>query len=180
MDEKSTPIESLHNQSDDSEVVNQILNKYNTLQNPPLQQQTELETNFENRNLNNEMYNINMDNSNVKQHYQKEMSRLKKTQQYEDGDEDDQNEDENEYEEEYEEYEVVENPLWKRVANDLRIPIIIFFLILFFFNPAFDKFLISKFSYFGNQYNECNTYGFLLKALIVSLLSYILIKYIKL
>ena len=32
MDDKSTPISSLNNKSDDSEVVNQILNKYNNLQ----------------------------------------------------------------------------------------------------------------------------------------------------
>jgi len=45
MDEKSTPIANLNNRSDDSEVVNEILNKYNHLQNTPSpsQQQTELE-----------------------------------------------------------------------------------------------------------------------------------------
>ena len=31
MDEKSTPISSLNNKADESEVVNQILNKYNNL-----------------------------------------------------------------------------------------------------------------------------------------------------
>lgn len=188
MDEKSTPIANLNNRSDDSEVVNEILNKYNNLQNAPLQappQQTDLEESFENRNLNNEMYNANMDNTSYKQHYEGEVQRVK-TQQYQQQPQQqmmqqpqDGNDDDNEYEE-YEEYEMVELPLWKRVVNDLRIPLIIFVLILFFFNPMFDKFLVSKVPYLGNQYNEANTYGFLFKALLVAVLSYILIKFVKL
>jgi hypothetical protein len=184
MDEKSTPIANLNNRSDDSEVVNEILNKYNNLQNSPSQsqQQTELENNFENRNLNNEVYNANMDNTSYKQHHESELQRVQQQhyqqQQYQQqlpqGGNDD-----NEYEE-YEEYEVLELPLWKRILNDVRIPLIIFFLILVFFNPTFDKFLILRAPYLGNQYNESNTYGFLFKALLVAVVSYISIKFIKL
>lgn len=186
MDEKSTPIANLNNRSDDSEVVNEILNKYNNLQNTPSQsqQQTELENNFENRNLNNEVYNANMDNTSYKQHYDGELQRVQQ-QQYQQPQQQYQQQlaqggdDDNEYEE-YEEYEVLELPLWKRILNDLRIPLIIFILILVFFNPTFDKFLILRVPYLGNQYNESNTYGFLFKALLVAVLSYISIKFIKL
>ena len=112
-------------------------------------------------------------------HYQKE---LKRTAEY-------QNKkiaqpiDENEYEDadEYEdEYEVVEIPLWKRVINEIRIPLFIFIFILTFSNCGFDKFLISKIPILGNQFNECNTYGILLKALLISIISYIFIRFIRL
>ena len=69
--------------------------------------------------------------------------------------------------------------LWKRILNEIRIPIFIFILVLVFFNCSFDKFLLNKVAFFGNQYNECNTYGFLLKAFLISLLSYLLIRFVR-
>jgi hypothetical protein len=75
MDDKSTPIESL-NRSDDSEVVNQILSKYNNLGNTDNGMQPinpnipQLEDKFENRNLNQEMFEHNSNNVAYKQHYE--------------------------------------------------------------------------------------------------------------
>ena len=178
MDEKSTPISSLNNKNDESEVVNQILTKYNNLQDgqtsiPPLNPNVQqMETDFENRNLNKEIYNLNSNNVAYQDHYQKEIQRTnpQQNQQYE--------QDDNQYEEDYDEYEVVEVPLWRRILNEIRIPFFIFIFILVFFNGSFDKFFINKVPFFGNQYNECNTYGFLLKAFLISVLSYLFIRFI--
>lgn len=178
MDDKSTPISALNNKSDDSEVVNQILNKYNNLQDgqtnipPPNQNIAQMEDQFENRNLNKEIYNLSGDNVAYKEHHQKEMQRISQQNQpqYE----------EEQYEEDYDEYEVIEVPLWKRIVNEIRIPFFIFLFIIIFSNCSFDKFLITKVPILGNQFNECNTYGFLLKALLISILSYIVIRFIRL
>ena len=182
MDEKSTPIANLNNRSDDSEVVNEILSKYNNLQDgqtniPPSNNNIpNMENQFENRNLNQEIYNINSENIQYDDHYKNELQRTKQQNNvynsYNDDDEDSSEEDE------YDEYEVVQVPLWKRVMNELRIPLYIFILILIFFNCTFDKTLIRYFPKLGNPFNECNTYGFLLKSIIISLISYILIKYL--
>jgi len=177
MDDKSTPISALNNKSDDSEVVNQILNKYNNLQDgqtnipPPNQNITQMEDQFENRNLNKEIYNLSGDNVAYKEHHQKEMQRIAQQNQpqYE----------EEQYEEDYDEYEVIEVPLWKRIVNEIRIPFFIFLFIIIFSNCSFDKFLITKVPILGNQFNECNTYGFLLKALLISILSYVFIRFIR-
>jgi hypothetical protein len=180
MDDKSTPIESL-NRSDDSEVVNQILNKYNNLGNtdatmPPINPNIpQMENKFENRNLNQEMYEHSSNNIAFKDHYEKEVKRVSKQNMqsnYED-------EDEQESVYEDDEYEIIEVPLWRRILNEIRIPIYIFIFIIVFNNCAFDKFLIKKIALLGNQYNECNTYGFLLKAFLISILSYLLIKFVR-
>ena len=74
MDEKSTPLSSLNNKPDDSDTVNQILSKYNTLQNNegtmPSKDSNipKMEEAFENRNLNSEMYKLKADNSQYAQH----------------------------------------------------------------------------------------------------------------
>jgi len=182
MDEQSTPIESL-NRSDETEVVNNILNKYNNLQDnsntnlPPLNGNIpQMERQFEDRNLNQEMYQHSSNNVAFKDHYEKEVKRVAKQnvpQNYEDDD------DASEQGYEDDEYEVIEIPLWRRILNEIRIPIYIFIFIIIFNNCAFDKFLIKKVPLLGNQFNECNTYGFLLKAFLISVLSYLLIKFVR-
>ena len=179
MDDKSTPIENLNNRSDDSEVVNQILNKYNNLQDntniPPLNPNIpEMENDFENRNLNKEMYNHRSNNVAFKEHYQNEMKRVTQHNNKNENEVDD-----NYEEEDYEEYEVVEVPLWRRILNEIRIPLFIFIFVIIFSNCAFDKQLIKRLPFLGNQFNECNTYGFLLKAVLISILSYLLIRFIR-
>ena len=174
MDDKSTPIESL-NKVDDTEVVNNILSKYNNLQDgqtsiPPLNNNIpQMEQQFEDRNLNQEIYNLNSNNIAYKDHYQKEIQRTSNMN----------NEDSEQYEDEYEEYEHVEIPLWKRILNEIRIPFFIFIFILLISNCTFDKFLLSKIPFLGNKFNECNTYGVLLKAFLISVISYIFIRFIR-
>lgn len=182
MDEQSTPIESL-NRSDETEVVNNILNKYNNLQDnsntnlPPLNGNIpQMERQFEDRNLNQEMYQHSSNNVAFKDHYEKEVKRVSKQNVkpvYDDED------DASEQGYEDDEYEVVEVPLWRRILNEIRIPIYIFIFIVIFNNCAFDKFLIKKVPLLGNQFNECNTYGFLLKAFLISILSYLLIRFVR-
>ena len=86
MDDKSTPISSLNNNvnvENDSGVVNQILNKYNNLQDsnqdmlpPPNKNITAMENDFENRNLNQELYNLKANNVQYKDHHDKEVQRV--------------------------------------------------------------------------------------------------------
>ena len=62
------------------------------------------------------------------QHYKNEQKRVSQyTKQDEEYDDDPS-------EEEYEEYEVVEIPLWKRILNELRIPLFILIIVVLFSN----------------------------------------------
>jgi len=187
MDEQSTPISSLNNRNDESQddnssVVSNILNNYNNLQEnnsgelPSLRPDlTKMENEFENKNMNQGIFQHSSNNVAYKKHYDSELDRVGKlNKKNEEQDEDDDDE-----EDEYEEYELVEIPLWRRLLNEFRIPLFIFIFILIFFNCSFDKQLIKRVAFLGNQFNECNTYGFLFKAFFVSLLSYLLIKFIR-
>ena len=183
-DEKSTPISSLNNKIDVTEVVNNILSKYNNLQDgqtsiPPLNSNIpQMEQQFENRNLNQEIYNLSSNNDAYNEHYQKEVQR---TSNIHNGQaQQNINNDDEQYEDEYEEYEYVEIPLWRRILNEIRIPFFIFIFILLISNCTFDKLLLGKVPFLGNKFNECNTYGFLLKAFLISVLSYIFIRFIRL
>lgn len=185
MDDKSTPIESLNNKTDDTEVVNKILSKYNNLQDGQTSISAlnnnipQMEEKFENRNLNKEIYDLNSNNDAYDEHYQKEIKRTTNLQNQnqknivEEYDEDQYDDDE------YDEYEIVEIPLWKKILNELRIPFFIFVFILLLSNCTFDKFLLSKIPILGNKFNECNTYGILSKAFLISILSYIFIRFIR-
>ena len=88
MDNQSTPIESLNNSQDDSQVVNQILDKYNTLQSggsgelPPLNPSIpNMEKQFDNRNLNAEVFNHSSQNIAYQNDYNNQMQRTKQFQQ---------------------------------------------------------------------------------------------------
>ena len=105
MDNQSTPIESLNNSQDDSQVVNQILDKYNTLQSggsgelPPLNPSIpNMEKQFDNRNLNAEVFNHSSQNIAYQNDYNNQMQRTKQFQQQQNM----QVQDDDEYEENYE------------------------------------------------------------------------------
>ena len=177
MSDKSTPIENLNNNSDDSETVNQILSKYNNIQDnpegtlPPIDNNvTKDEEKFENRNLNKEMYDINSDNTQYSNHYENEKQRTTNynNPQYED-DED----------ESYEEYEIEELPLWKKIINEVRIPILIFLAIFLVMNKRFDSLFLNRISKFVDQYNEVTHLGFIIKSLLTSIIAYLLIRFIR-
>tara|TARA_B110000037_G_C17096294_1_gene496103 strand:- start:44 stop:613 length:570 start_codon:yes stop_codon:yes gene_type:complete len=186
-DEKSTPISSLNNKPDESDTVNQILSKYNTLQENnnntiPSQDKNipEMEQKFESRDLNKEAYDLKADNTQYQQHAQSENQRLQQLntqeQKYENNIRDDEDYDDDES---YEEYEMEELPLWKKITNEIRVPLFIFLSILAVMSTYSNKMLISKVPFFGNEYNELNTKGFLVKAFICSLIAYILVRFIR-
>ena len=84
-DDKSTPLTSLNNKNDDSEVVNNILKNYDNLQNnpegslPPIDSNIQkMEQEFEDRDMNNSLYNMNSDNTQFKEHSDNEARRLQK------------------------------------------------------------------------------------------------------
>ena len=81
--------------------------------------------------------------------------------------------------EDFDEYEVEELPLWKKIVNEIRVPLFIFLMILVFMSSTMDKTLIQKLPMLGNQFNEINTKGFLLKALLCSLIAYVIIRFIR-
>jgi len=183
MDEKSTPLSSLNNKPDDTDTVNQILSKYNTLQNndgsmPPKDNNIpKMEKEFEDRNLNSEMYKLKADNSQYAQHQASEKQRINSMQQqqqqniqYEDDDDDDAS---------YEEYEMEELPLWKKIVNEIRIPLFIFLSILLVMSSYSNKLLVSKVPFLGNEYNDVNTMGFLLKAFVCAIIAYVLVRFIR-
>jgi len=178
MDDKSTPISSLNNHSNDNDALNQIINKYNPVSSgeselPPINPQiAQMEKKFENRNLNSEMYEHGS-NPIYEEHYKDEMQRIQKTKK---------NVYEKPVEEEYEEYEeyiIEETPLWKVILNQFRIPFFIFIFIVLFFNCTFDRKLIQMIPMLGTAFYECNTYGFLFKTFIVSILSYLFIYFVR-
>ncbi len=193
MGDKSTPISSLNNNLDESEIANRQIQQFNAnlgggfqqstplnqLQQsadiPPLNPQiTQMEQKFENRNLNQEIYGLNTSDITSAEHRRREMNRLR-NQQMEDDDEDEDEDDE----ELYEEFEQEDVPLWKKIINEVRIPLIVFLLAVIFFNCSFDKMMLRSIPMFGDQYNQCNNYGFLVKAFLVAVLSYVLILFIK-
>ena len=195
MDDKSTPISSLNNNIDESEIANKMIQQFssnlgggmqqttplNQLNQsadiPPLNPQiSQMEQNFENRNLNQEIYGLNTSDVNTAEHRRRELNRLRKQQMEDEDDEEDEDDDEDEL---YEEYEQEDVPLWKKIINEVRIPLIIFLLVIIFFNSSFDKMMLRNIPMLGDQFNSCNNYGFLVKAFLVAVLSYVLILFIK-
>ena len=181
-DTKSTPLSSLNNKPDESETVNQILEKYNNLENNgsiPAKDKNvpKMEEQFENRNLNNEMYNLKADNTQYAQHQENEKQRINNLNAQNQQQQNIQYEDEDD--ESYEEYEMEEVPLWKKIVNEVRIPLFIFLSIVLVMSSSSNKLLISKVPFFGNEYNDLNTMGFLLKAFICALIAYILVRFIR-
>ncbi len=177
MGDKSTPIENLNN-GDESNAVNQILSKYNDIQDnnsnevlPPIDSNiSQDEEKFENRNLNKEMYDINSDNTQFQNHYQNEKDRVSEynNPEYEDEDE-----------ESYEEYEIEELPLWKKILNEIRIPILIFLAIFIVMNKRFDSLFLNKLTKFVDQYGDLTHLGFLIKSVLASFVAYLLIRFIR-
>lgn len=178
-DDKSTPLANLNNKKDDSKVVNEILSKYNDLQEnndgtlPPADSNIpNMEKEFENRNMNDQLYNMSSDNTQFRDHSENEKRRIQTMNETP----------EEEYfsdDEDFDEYEVEELPLWKKIVNEIRVPLFIFLMILVFMSSTMDKTLIQKLPMLGNQFNEINTKGFLLKALLCSLIAYVIIRFIR-
>jgi hypothetical protein len=180
-DEKSTPISSLNNKPDESETVNQILSKFNSLQQenndtiPPQNPNiSRMEASFENRDLNKESYQRQSDGTQYAQHMNNEKYRMQQMQQQQQ-----QGNMEDDDDESYEEYEIEELPLWKKIMNELRVPVLIFVCIALIMPNSNNKFILGKIPFLGNEFNELTTLGFLLKALLCAIISYVLVRFIR-
>ena len=116
------------------------------------------------------MYEINSDNTQYQNHYENEKDRVNNynNPQFEDEDE-----------ESYEEYELEELPLWKKILNEIRIPILIFLSIFIVMNKKFDSLFLNKITKFVDQYGDVTYLGFLIKSLLTSFIAYLLIRFIR-
>ncbi len=187
----STPIDSLHDQTPhhiqdtDPNVANSILNKYNNMNIspnegyqgdlPPINPQIPMmEHDMENRNRNAQLEEMHYMNPLVHIEHQKQQQMIQQQMmeaQYQDDEEDDEDE-----------YEVIEtNPMWKKVLNEMRIVIFVLIMVLFIFNNHFNKLLTQIIPYLRlNSYSyDTNNLGSILKAFIVGIFSYLLIRFVK-
>jgi len=203
----STPISSLNSDSrdsrDDNKFVNKLMDKYVALEKneqmdvanmlmprpqpggemmdelPPLDRnQRNMEEKFENRDLNKDIFQLNAQDPILMRQFEQELQNSRnfiKSQNMLDAPEGNDEDDYDEYEEmEYEE------PLWRKILNEVRIPFVIIFYIFisFHINIGFDK-ILCRYPLLGNQHNQCYWTGTLLKAVMVGMLSYVTLRYIK-
>ena len=164
--DKSTPISNL-NLNDESPVVEKILKKFDNLQQTNSLDQ--LEKDFENRNITNEVYNHTVDNEAYKEHQEKEHRRVNQNRNVEP-----------EYEEVY--YEEVEEEYTENnnmFLKEIRPIIFVFIICIIIFNNSFNKLLMKNVSIFFNEYKECNILGLLFKSFLVAIIVYLLLKFFK-
>ena len=205
-DDMSTPISRLgsSDRRDSSRIASNIMDKYNSMNQMGQMEQSEMATNlmprplssgdilemppmdssirdleekFENRDVNQQLYEMNARDPVLVQQYNQQLKKsndLLRTQAQVD-----QPEGEEEYEE-YEDMEYEEEPLWRRWLNETRIVIFIVIFVTLFFNVNFgvDKYL-CKYSFFGNDNYDCNWKGVLLKSICVGLFSYLAIRFLR-
>jgi hypothetical protein len=136
-----------------------------------------MEERFENRDLNQNIYELNARDPILVQQYNQQ---LKKSGEFVRGQAPvNQMEGDEEFDYEYEDV-IEEEPLWRRWLNEARIVIFIVIFVTIFFNCNFgvDK-LLCRYSFFGNENNDCNWKGVLLKSILVGLLSYATIRFIR-
>ena len=164
--DKSTPISNL-NLSDESPVVEKILQKFDNLQQTNTMDQ--MEKDFENRNIINEVYNHTTDNQPYKEHHENENRRLQ--QQYAP---------QQEYEEVYyEEIEEEESGSHNKILHEIKPILIVFIACILIFNSTFNKLLLKNVQLFFNEYKECNVIGLVFKSILVAVIAYLLLKFIK-
>lgn len=205
-DDMSTPISRLgsSDRRDSSRIASNIMDKYNSMNQMGQMEQSEMATNlmprpqssgdilemppmdssirdleekFENRDVNQQLYEMNARDPVLVQQYNQQLKKsndLLRTQAQVD-----QPEGEEEYEE-YEDMEYQEEPLWRRWLNEARIVIFIVIFVTLFFNVNFsvDKYL-CKYSFFGNDNYDCNWKGVLLKSICVGFFSYLAIRFLR-
>ena len=63
--------------------------------------------------------------------------------------------------------------------NEFRVPVLIFICIALIMSNSNNKFILNKIPFLGNEFNELTTLGFLLKALICAIISYVLVRFIR-
>ncbi len=185
----STPLDQLDGDGGmmdaDPEMANSILSQFNEMNVspeggyhgdlPPINPEIPMmEHDMEQRNMNRELENMRYLNPVAHIEAQKQAAAAEaayyQQQQYEgDGDED--------VDDDY----VEPPPLWKKVLNEMRIVVFVMIMVLFLFNATFNKLLTTYVPYLRlNLYTyETTTLGTVLKALLVGVLSYALIRFVR-
>jgi hypothetical protein len=170
----------------DPEMANSILSQFNEMNVspeagyhgdlPPVNPEIPMmEHDMEQRNMNRDLENMRYMNPVAHIEAQKQAAALyQQQQQY---DQDDGDEDEEVYEDDYME----SPPLWKKILNESRIVVFVMIMVLFLFNSQFNKLLTTYVPYFRlNLYTyDTTTLGTVLKALLVGILSYLLIRFVR-
>ncbi len=188
----STPLsgdDHIQVQDTNPEIANSILDKFNNMNInmegsssggyegdlPPLNPQIPLmEHDMENRNMNAQLENMRYMNPIA--HIEAQKAALAQQQQQAQQQYDLQDDDEDDYE------PIIEKtPLWKKILNELRIIIFVTIMTLFLFNNHFNKIVTQYIPLFrlNNYTYDTNVLGSILKALLVGVLSYALIRTVK-
>lgn len=187
----STPLQSddyennsIQVQDANPDIANSILDKFNDMNIspnagyqgdlPPLNPEiASMEHDMEQRNMNAQLENMRYMNPVAHIEAQK-MAMAQQQMAYQNAQDDD--EDDDEYE------EIIEKtPLWKKILNELRIVIFVMIMTLFLFNNHFNKLVTQYVSLFrlNNYTYDMNILGTVMKALIVGIISYGLIRTVK-
>jgi hypothetical protein len=188
----STPLsgdDHIQVQDTNPEIANSILDKFNNMSInmegassggyegdlPPLNPQIPLmEHDMENRNTNAQLENMRYMNPIAHIEAQKAAAAAAQ-QQYE------HDQDEDQYEDDMYEDIIEKTPLWKKILNELRIVLFVMIMTLFLFNNHFNKFVTQYVPLFrlNNYTYDTNIFGTIVKALVVGILSYGLIRSVK-
>jgi hypothetical protein len=186
-DDYNTGSQSLPIQDTNPDIANSILDKLNNMNIsptpgyqgdlPPINPEIpSMEHDMEQRNMNAQLEQMRYMNpiQHIEAQKAQMMSRQQQQQDYENDDDDDDDEDQ---------YEIVveKNPLWKKILNELRIVVFITMMCLFLFNLHFNKLITQTVPLFrlNNYTYDTNMIGTVIKALMVGILSYGLIRFVK-
>lgn len=186
----ATPLDQLDDGSQmmdaDPEMANSILSRFNEMNVspeagyhgdlPPVNPEIPMmEHDMEQRNMNRDLENMRYMNPVAHIEAQKQAAALYQQQQQEY--EHDGRDEEVVYEDDY----VEAPPLWKKILNESRIVIFVMIMVLFLFNAQFNKLVTTYVPYLrANMYTyDTTTLGTALKALLVGILSYLLIRFVR-
>jgi hypothetical protein len=185
-DDYDTGSQSLPIQDANPDVANSILDQLNNMNIsptsgyqgdlPPINPEIPvMEHDMEQRNMNAQLEQMRY--MNPVQHIEAQKAQMMALQQQQ---QEYENEDDDEDDDEYETV-VEKNPLWKKILNELRIVFFVTIMCLFLFNSHFNKLITQTVPFFrlNNYTYETNMIGTIIKALIVGLLSYGLIRFVK-
>ena len=187
----ATPLDQLDDGPDmmdaDPEMANSILSRFNEMNVspeagyhgdlPPINPEIPMmEHDMEQRNMNRDLEEMRYMNPVAHIEAQKQTAaHYQQQQQYEQdgGDEDEM------YEDDY--VEVEATPLWKKILNESRIVVFVMIMVLFLFSAQFNKLVTTYVPYFRlNMYTyDTTTLGTVLKALLVGIFSYLLIRFVR-
>lgn len=173
----------------DPEMANSILSRFNEMNVspeagyhgdlPPVNPEIPMmEHDMEQRNMNRDLEEMRYMNPVAHIEAQKQAAALYQQQQ-QGYDQDGGDEGDEVYEDDY--VEVEAPPLWKKILNESRIVVFVMIMVLFLFSAQFNKLVTTYVPYLRlNMYTyDTTTLGTVLKALLVGIFSYLLIRFVR-